>query len=396
MSPIKKTISLLGIALHAVWMMFIAYIWLNLPFSYEWESWIMRSTNIVKNVILDLQDKPSRDSLLLINISFDKMLVPRYDADGFESGKIAVTDRASLTRFLEIISAKPNYKFIILDTHLEDSTSYDSTLQAAANKLPAFILPYHLDGGTEPIKGRIHAWMGLADYDSDFGTFLKYRFIQHDTCKTVPLLLYEKFNKGRIHKTGPFYTSSGHLALNAVVLDFPVRTYDIFTDDTSGYSSVHLTELVNLPPSIIHEMTKGKIIVIGDFLDRDLHPTLYGTIAGPLIQLNAYLALAGRHHILTWPLLCFQFVCYFIISWFLLSDSVLIKSKWLDKIKNSKAGGIVFDFIKYIFFLTLINVAGYLIFGVHTNVLILSLYILMIEYIISWVQLKRSKKKIAI
>jgi hypothetical protein len=373
-------------------MMFLSYIWLNRPYSYDWESNIVQINNIVKNIILGLEDKPSKDSLLFVNVSYDKMLIPRYDTDGFESGKIAITDRAALIKFLGTINESPNYKFIILDIFFEDSTSLDSILQVQVKKSRNLILPYHLDGGETTLTNRIHGWNGLADYDSDFGTFLKYTYLQKDTFSTVPLMLYQKFNKGYINKSGPFYTSQGHLALDAVTLDFPVRKYNVFTNDSLGYNSVHLCDLATLPPAFIKELTKNKIIVIGDFLDRDIHPTPYGDMAGPLIQLNAYLALANGDHLLTWPLLIFIFINYLIISWFLFSQNVFFTNKWLEKMKASRIGSIIYDFIKYAFFLILINIFGYLLFDVHLNVLIIGIYIVAIEYIIIWINSISDKK----
>ena len=380
------------IIFHALWMMFISYLWLNMPYSYDWESNMVVGTNLLKNVILGIEDKPDKNDLLFVNVSYDKMLIPRYDNDGFESGKIAITDRAAILKFLQTINSDPNYKFIILDLFFEDSTTLDSALQAQVLKSKNLILPYHLDGGKTSLKNNIKGWTGLADYDADFGTFLKYTYLQRDTFHTVPLLLYQKYNNGYLHKTGPFYTSNGHLALNALTLDFPVRTYDIFTNDSIGYNSVHLCDLANLPPAFIKELTKNKIIVIGDFMEKDIHPTLYGNIAGPLIQLNAYLALVNNDHLLTWPLLIFIFVNYFMISWSLFSGNVLITNKWLKKIQDSKMGGLFYDFIKYAFFLILINIFGYLIFDVHLNVLIMGIYIVIVEYLITWIHSLSDKK----
>ncbi len=377
---------------HALWMMFISYLWLNQPYSYDWEARIETINNLFKNVLLGIEDKPSKGSLLLINISYDKMLIPRYDNDGFESGKIAITDRAAVIKFLETINTSPNYKFIILDVFFEDSTALDSALQAQIKKSRGLILPYHLDGGNIALRSRINGWAGLADYDADFGNFFKYSYLQRDTCRTVPLVLYQKYNNCYINKYGPFYTSKNRLALNSVALDFPVRSYDIFTNDSLGYNSVHLCDLANLPPPFIKELTKNKIIVIGDFMDRDIHPTLYGNMAGPLIQLNAYLALVSGDHLLSYPLIFFIFVNYLIISWFLFSGNLFFTNKWLEKLKASRNVRLFYDFIKYAFFLILINIFGYLLFDVHLNVLIIGIYIVTVEYIINWINSLSDKK----
>lgn len=381
----NKLVIAILLVIHSIWMMFLSYLWVNTAYSYESESKIMAFTSILKNVVLGFDNKPSKDSLLFINISHDKMLVPRYDSDGFESGKEAITDRASLLKFIETINTNPNYKFILLDVFFEDSTSFDSTLQAQINKSKDIIFPYHLDGGDKVLKSYINGWKGLADYNTDFGIFLKYSYLQRDTCKTVPLLLYEKFHNGSISKTGPFYFSKGSLALNSLALSIPVRSFDIFTGDSLGYNSVNLCEVINLPLPFIKELTKNKIIIIGDFKDRDIHPTLYGNTPGPLIQLNAYLALVNGDNLLHWPILCFLFVNYLIISWFLFTGNVFISNKWTEKFKKSKMG-IFYDFIKYAFFLILINIFSYIIFGIHLNVLIIGIYIVAVEYFLIWLR----------
>jgi hypothetical protein len=384
------------IVLHAIWMMFITYQWVNIPYSYDNESKIMSWTSIFKNILLGMEEKPSKDSLLFINISYDKMLVPRYDSEGFESGKLAITDRVSLTRFLEMTGKNPNYKFIILDLFMEDSTSHDSLLQVQIRKNPNLIMPYHFDGGDIKLESHMKGWTGLSDYYSDFGIFLKYSYLQKDTCPTIPLLLYQKFHKQNIEKVGPFYFSQGNFALNSLALDFPVRTYDIFRDDTTGYNSVHLCDLVNLPPDFINQMTKNKVIVIGDFLDKDIHSTIYGNTAGPLIHLDAYVALVNGSHLLSWYLLGFLFINYAIISIFLFSDKVIITNKWLDKLKSGRFGatiGIIFDILKYTFLLYIINTFNYLLFGVHLNVLLLGLYIVAMEYSIRWMKQRLSKNQ---
>jgi len=381
----SKFIFSLLICFHALWMIFLTYIWVNQPYSYGSETSIMTATSIVKNIVLGVQKKPSKDSVLFINISYDKMLVPRFDAEGFESGKIAITDRNTLAKFFEISALNPNYKGILLDYFSEDSTSLDSALQAQLDKHRMLIMPYHYDGGTKKLESNFKGWTGLADYTTDFGKFLKYTYIQKDSSRTVPLELYRKLYKSDIKKTGPFYTSQNRLALNAVSLDFPIRTYDIFTNDSMGYPSVHLCELINLPPPFIHELTKGKLIIIGDFLDRDIHETLYGSIAGPLIHYNGYLALVNGDHLISWYLLLFLFFNYALLSYFLFSDTLLFRHRWLKIIQESKFGGVVLDFVKYAMVLLMINVFSYILFNIHLNVLLLGLYVLAIDYIRSWV-----------
>ena len=91
-------------------------------------------------------------------------------------------------------------------------------------------------------------------------------------------------------------------------------------------------------------------------------------------------------------MLIFLFLNYLIISWFLFSGDVFITNKWLDKLKKSKMGGVIYDFLKYAFFLILINIFSYLLFDIHLNVLLIGVYIVAIEYIITWIKSWSEKK----
>ena len=185
--------------------------------------------------------------------------------------------------------------------------------------------------------------VAFSDYDSDFGNFLKYSFLQYDTCRTIALDMYQTLDKGRYEKGFWGYKKDNSLALNSFIIEFPIRQYDIFREDTLGYNSMHLNNFLALPDSISVEMLKNKIVVVGDFLESDMHQTIYGTTAGPLIHLDAYLNLKQNRNDLSFWFFLYLFIFYSVFSYVLFFNSKIFSFAWTIKLNNSRWGGFLYE-----------------------------------------------------
>lgn len=376
---------------HTVALIFATYLWLNMPFTYENESAIISGSSIMKNVILGLEEKPGKEDFLLINTAYEKTFIPKLDAFGFELGKETITDRQSLAMFFEKAAAKNHHRFIVCDVFLESATDHDSVLLKSVQATKNVRFPYHREAG-EFLMPVIPVPTAFSDYDTDFGNFLKYSFLQFDTCRSMALEMYSAIDKADYTKRGFFYFKNGGLALNSFILEFPIRQFDIFRDDTLGYNSMHMANFLSLPDELAYETLKDKIVVVGDFLEADMHQTIYGTTAGPLIHLDAYLNLKqNRNNLPIWFFL-YLFFFYMLFSYTLLFNTSLFTIKWLSKIQTSRWGGFIVDYLKYAFFLLLMSVVSFLLFDVHLNVLILSLYFSVAEYGIEFVNKRHDPK----
>jgi hypothetical protein len=155
---------------------------------------------------------------------------------------------------------------------------------------------------------------------------------------------------------------------------------------------MHLSNFFMLPDSFAAEALKDKIVILGDFLENDLHQTIYGTTAGPLIHLNAYLNLKQNRNGLSVWFFLYLFSFYLVFSYVLIFNSQVFSFGWTQKLQNSKLGGFLFDYLKYAFFLLFMSVLSYLLFDVHLNVLIISLYFSLIESGIEFVRNKRTNR----
>jgi hypothetical protein len=370
----------------------LSFYWLNQPYTYENESTVISWFSILKNVALGIEDKPSKDDVLLINISYQKALLPKLDDYGFLLGNEAITDRKSLAAFFESAAELNQHKFIVCDVFLDKQSEDDSLLSATVKSVKNVLFPYHKENGSL-VKPVVPVPSALSDYDSDFGNFVKYTFLQHDTCETIALKMHKKLDGISYQNGTPFDFSNGRPVLNSFIIDFPIRQFDIFREDTLGYNSMHLQNFMELPRDLQKETLKGKIVIIGDFLESDLHNTMYGATAGPLIHLNAYLNLRNERNILPFTFFIYLFAVYFAFSMVLFFPEYIVTFSWMKKLQNSKLGGFVFDYFKYAFFLLLMSLVSYLMFGIHLNVLIISLYISIMENLIEYIQQHLARKK---
>jgi CHASE2 domain len=391
MSKAKKIWLSALVMAHTLLLIFATYLWLNLPFTYDNESAIISWSSIIKNVVLGLEAKPAKEDFLLINTAYEKAFIPKLDEFGFELGRETITDRQSLAVFFQKASSKNQHQFIVCDVFLESPSEHDSLLLASVRATKNIRFPYHREGG-EFLSPIIPVPVAFSDYDTDFGNFLKYSYLQFDTCRSMALEMYTKIDKAEYNKRGIFYTKNGDLALNSFIIEFPIRQFDIFRDDTLGYNSMHLSNFLSLPDELAYETLKDKIVVVGDFLEADMHQTIYGTTAGPLIHLDAYLNLKqNRNNLPVWFFL-YLFIFYALFSYTLLFSTSLFTIGWVKKIQVSKWGGFIVDYLKYAFFLLLMSVVSFLIFDVHLNVLVLSLYFSLAEYGIEFVNKRLDRK----
>ena len=79
----------------------------------------------------------TNDSILYLNVAYDKQLVPLTDDFGDTMGSAVVTDRAVLLHLLEA-AENADYRFLVLDVRFDQGmhTDSDSALWAVMARLP--------------------------------------------------------------------------------------------------------------------------------------------------------------------------------------------------------------------------------------------------------------------
>jgi len=377
--------------LHSFAMLFLTLFLLNQRLIYGDEMTLIQITSAFKKLVLKIDTKPARDELLFVNVAYDPVLVEKLDDDGIPVGEQPITDRKKLARFFEILNKKPdNYKFVICDIFFADPSPDDSLLSAQITKMKNIIIPFHEndDGSYElPI---FDVENGFADYDVMSDSFLKFRLLYKDTIKSLPLRMYEMTHNRFLKKFGFLYFMGGKPSFNTMVLDFKVRYYDILEDvSPDPYPFVHLGELLSLNENIIQETVKGKIIMLGDFKERDLHQTIFGSMPGTIILLNAYLTLVNRDNIIDYFFILYLLICYFLISLDLFSPHVKTERRYIAAITKYKIGNFIVKYVGFVVYLAVISLISYFIFNIHINILVIALYLKIVEYVIAYYRKKK-------
>lgn len=303
------------------------------------------------------------DSLLFINVSFDKELVD-YEENGMPVGKYVITDREKLLRLLTTAKETKNYRYIFLDVIFEKGikSSVDSALFHTIADMDRIVIPVHNNVALE--DSILYKKAANADYTIAWEetNFARYQFLHRDEgfVPSVPLKMYcDKMNiEGsgiKSHAGGLWYTDSlwpWHLCHNGITLLMKVIMTGRFMD-TEG--QVRERNYINLGADLldidsiipIKEQIEDKILVIGDF-KNDVHDTYIGPQPGSVICMNAYIALMNGDHIVNWWCALALFIIYTAIGFFYLSGysfTNFVKWTWLKVIVSFMSTTLIFMII---------------------------------------------------
>lgn len=316
---------------RVIWSIVIAIVFLlfsycitNLDFPVSGEKALLYRFELVRNYFI-ARKSTVNDSILLIDVSFDKTPVKATDEYGMPIGDIQITDRKKLLELLQELKKKGDYKYILLDVFFgqKGDTPQDSALFATICAMPRIVIPCHSDEVLADTSLKEKA--GLADYMTTFkeGGFVKYPFMSEDGM-SLPLKIYNEITGRTIRKHWIFYTDGWLLTRKSLVL-----TFDIYTN--GPYNEEGEKVLYFLGADIlgnegekgllyeVPEMTKDKYIAIGAFLGDDNHCTYIGPVSGTLINLNAYFSLLHNHHVVSGTLAIVMFCAFFVLAYLTLT-----------------------------------------------------------------------------
>lgn len=388
-------------AFFLVWFTFFS---LSYPYALPDEYLLVQTTSVTKNLIFGLEQKPDTNRFLFVNVAWDKILADKFDPQvpDFPIGKEPITDRNKLIALLDLLAKKKDYAFVVLDINFKGKTEYDSILTERINQMPRLLVSYHRDDKDKPDLPDLKIkHLGLSDMEKVQEKSLKFKIFHNDSIKSTPLLIYETLYKKKFKKTDTFYFLGDKPVLNSFILDYRIRNFDY----TSGkYSKVHLGEWIdpafgymdyaeeNIDEKYLNDyvfgLTKGRIVFVGDFEDRDIHQTIYGNTPGPMILLDAFLALEAGDNVITWQFLTFLFILFLLISYITFGyDKVY--GKWLHKItfrKYDEKETFFESLTVYLIFFALMSISSYFLFNIHIGVLVMAFYMNIMEKVkgIAW------------
>ena len=325
------------------------------------------------NICEYFPEKNKIDDALFINVSYDKQLVSYVYDNGNLNGKIDITDRATLLKFLEIAKRTDTYKYIFLDIRFEKGTSApeDTVLFNTISTMRDIVYSKHSD--IESLELAKTPKAAYNDYYSTIITtnFTRYQFLQNGT-ETVPLKMYldiykstAQRNTAKINKKGILYFADGKLCQNSPFVRIGKDFNDIQSEDGElPYYDLGPVLLEMYDDSDWFIEMKDKIVVVGDFVN-DLHDTYRGPQPGPYLVYLAFKELESGKHYVSWLFIFVTFILYFVISMFILVNINLAtlfytpKSRILNFLANLLGYGTiltVFSIILYIAFKTAFNI----------------------------------------
>lgn len=339
------------------------------------------------------------DSVLFINVAYDKELQPVCDRFGFPAGTLPVTSRTKLLRLLQYLREQDQYRYILLDVFFGESirTGQDEELFSLIASMPRIVIPCHSD---EPLADpRLAAKAGLAEYTVTYSEsdFVKYPYLT-DSQPSLPVKMYEEVSGRRIEKHGIFYTDR-QLVRSSIVLTFGLTAAQAYADNgqkiwynlgadllddplpgpdgsANGSADGDTDGLLFRQP----ELTRNKYIVIGAFQGDDTHTTFRGDVAGAVINFNAFISLLNGHHLVSLTLAALLFAVFFLLSYLTLSRQRLqdltgrLAASARNRLLRRALGALslLCTWVGYSLFLSLLCIATYLTLGEVYDIFITS------------------------
>lgn len=277
--------------------------------------------------------RDDNDNFFAVNTAMDISLAVALNQYGDTCGHVAVTNRHTLAKFLDI-AKKSDYRYIFLDIRFDSlaSSPEDSLLISRIIDLPHIVFSRHRDESDGIKTPELLEKGAYADFRTIRSQgFSRYEFIQ-DGHKSVALKMYEDIDGKGIHSTwwGGYADNDGAICRNLQFVPFPKKI--LLEEDNDNLDAI-MYPLLGAQHLAIHSedelirMLHNKVILIGDF-NNDTHDTYIGEVSGPLLSYYAWRVLErGNHKVNLW-LQFFLFVLYTLVIYIILlpSHKIIIKN----------------------------------------------------------------------
>jgi hypothetical protein len=361
--------------LHGLLITILTWLYINSWFVFEIDEGLITKLLVLKDFLIESDRIPS-SQVLLINTSKDIALA----RDPADYGNVTMTDRVKLMQFLERIDTlhlKP--KFVLCDLLFDIRTPYDSCIQAVLDRMNNVVIPFlSADGRLAPPVFK--APTGIAQYQTNTGSFIKMRLITEDSLKSLSVLMDEMVNKKRYTRDGFFTYCNRRLSLNYITTNYYIRPFAYLKQNE--YPLVNLGELTGpgIDDQTFRDFVANRYVIIGDFYG-DVHETPIGKVPGPLILFNSFLSLQYEQHTISfgWTILLLVFftLASYIAFYSRLPDWRIQKMGIFSMALNS----LLSKYVSFLGLLLLLSLISLFVFGIHVHPLILSLYFSIINFI---------------
>jgi hypothetical protein len=345
----------------------------NTDFVLPGEESLATKMNVLTEMILPSTFHSPHD-FVFINVGKDLELVK--DENG---GDNVITDRAKLGSLLKLLADSNRHSFLLCDIIFDLPSPDDSVFRQDMKGLQRALFPKHAGDTTgHPL---FPLPMAYADYYTNTGNFSKFRLMNGDSGKTLPLVLYEKIKGVNAEKKSGFLYCNNKIFFQTISPDYYIRPYQLKESKAYPYFNLGELMLLSADPGFYQQFLANRFIVIGNF-DTDIHSTPIGSMPGTLILLNTYLSLAnGINQPGVWWLL-FIFLVFFCINLYVIHGEINVprigKKNWWSKILNN----LLVRLFSLGFLCLAIELASQYIFGVRCQLLSIVFFILVVNFLL--------------
>ena len=344
-------------------------------------------------------DHEPLEDVVLINVSYDKTVVPYFTSDYDSLGVVDVTDRKKLNSFLNMLKKRNAYRYIVCDINFSDpllASEYDEELFATIASMKNIVVASSdMDMDPEVIKDKVA--LSIYKEESVGSGFLRYDFMK-DGKPSIALKMWMDLFDGTYEEFWWGARMNGKPCLQTVMPDFRYVVYDEVHPKDSSLVIQQMgktLEYYNVDSTYVRGFD-DKVVLIGAWTRDDVHNTILGRQPGVLIVYNAFLSLCNRdNHVPVWAFLLVLIVVWLEImfifrkSYDLTFCSVGTKvMRFIEKkreVRRPKVlkiiGEILLSFIEYVTPLAILMVLVYWTCGIFLNILIIAVFLGGIDFL---------------
>lgn len=345
------TVRMSLIVVHAVLLTFFTIFLFNQPF-WRWSE----QAGFIKEEHGETDTAAYKyvwDNFVLVDNSFDKVLLPNPEGDEDDSTKYTITNRQLLYSFLKLMNKENRYvDLVVFDIGLDKETEYDSLLKqemlnlVGDNKLLLSLDPPKQEKaffsfndnvyGSIREQGSENLYVSHTVKDNDYYSLpyklygLANRQKKLDGTRWNGHLLREQIKGipyyGMATFSPEFKLTNEKLLMGYKESEGSGAGLDIDHGyETSGRTHYFLSQPLADTTEFVRNLQQRKaagkqnIIFMGSFAspEEDLHDSMYGRLHGPTILLNIFYALQEQQHYISPWFVMLLFGGYFLVTFVL-------------------------------------------------------------------------------
>lgn len=322
-------------ALSGLAILFITWMYQNYDYTLSIEDAFFKKIFLVKDKIYSPPAR-QRPHIVFINTGKDLALVE----DTVEYGNIAVSDRRKIYDFLRFVNSlekKPVYTVLDIQFYYPYTVepAVDSMMQSELSKNTRVLIPILKNEAGQYFKPLYNAEYGYSDYTTYGATVNKFRTMNRQQVRSIPIILHERINGAHYEDNILFPRCNDSLCLSAIWPSYFLKDDDLVkssaADDVQSIQTARKRAKANAIPTEYYNLGEllfdieanpehytsaflGKIVIVGNF-DEDVHVTPVGKVTGPVILTDIYLSLLNRQHIINIWMLVMLWIAFSALSY---------------------------------------------------------------------------------